>query len=559
MNAEIRKLTISTLSPVHIGCGEDFEPGNFVIHEGLLHALDVETLAAELSEADQKNLLKASEERDPIGAIQRFFKSRSAKFAETSTHTVRVAPAIAKEYEEKMGRCVQQDSNAFNQFHLARTCWLPINNAAYLPGTSLKGSIRTAWLNALIRKNNPLQEREKRDIANTKFDTQKRAIDNRNVKDIERACRNLARPLQERLLEYRNFEDDPFRLLAISDAIPEADTAPPLTNILYAVSKKRSTNTDSGQKGPPMRLETLLEAMNEAFFGEIRFLARLNPSAKDVVWKKLCDACNEFYMPQLLAELDHPLLNAKLDPTWRQLIRGLLCEDLEELKNAHQGFLLRVGRHSGAESVTLDGIRSIKILGGGGQPITYRGSTTQKRFAASSAGADQGLLPFGWIWVNACDDEHRHLHDALCRKLAERSRPLLEEEQDRRQKAEGKRLMRQHEIAEAIAKTQAEAAAEAEKAAQLAAMTPAMREIAEFCEAFRLKAEALRGGKERLNADFHSKARAFAQKALEAADWSAEDKKAAADAIAEWLPKVVEKIDKDQLKKLKLSALRGLV
>jgi len=43
-------LKISTLSPVHIGCDEVFEPTNFVINEGLLHVLDPADIAAELDE-----------------------------------------------------------------------------------------------------------------------------------------------------------------------------------------------------------------------------------------------------------------------------------------------------------------------------------------------------------------------------------------------------------------------------------------------------------------------------------------------------------------------------
>lgn len=74
----------------------------------------------------------------------------------------------------------------------------------------------------------------------------------------------------------------------------------------------------------------------------------------------------------------------------------------------------------------------------------------------------------------------------------------------------------------------------------------------------RQRLEQLRGGKERLNADFHGRARKLALDALEEPGWSGDEKCAAADAISEWLPKVVERIDRDQLNKLKLSALRGL-
>ena len=33
-------LALTPLSPIHIGCGEDFEPTNYVIEDGLLYGFD---------------------------------------------------------------------------------------------------------------------------------------------------------------------------------------------------------------------------------------------------------------------------------------------------------------------------------------------------------------------------------------------------------------------------------------------------------------------------------------------------------------------------------------
>jgi vacuolar-type H+-ATPase subunit H len=88
-------------------------------------------------------------------------------------------------------------------------------------------------------------------------------------------------------------------------------------------------------------------------------------------------------------------------------------------------------------------------------------------------------------------------------------------------------------------------------------MSANMRRIEEFVTFAKQRVHQLRGGTEKLNADFHTRARKLAQDALEGEDWTAEERRATADAITEWLPKVVEKIDRDQLRKLKLDALRG--
>lgn len=527
-------ISISTLSPVHIGCDEVYEPTNFVIHDGLLHALEVADLVKELTEAEQKQLGRLTEEREPIGAIQRFFKSKAQRFANTSRHQVAVAGAIASEYEEKIGRAVQQNntgSATYNLFPIARTAFRPLDNTPYLPGSSLKGSIRTAWLNHLLsQRGNPLRPEDSRD-------------------------KNKARTLQERLLGYTagKFEDDPFRHIALSDAHPEDEKIAPPTRVLYAISKKKRIS----ERGTPelkVYLETVPDALPAAFQGELRLTGNIN-------WAALCDACNHFYCPQLEAELNHDILGNLIDGDWKQLISGLLGDELTELAKARQGFLLRVGKHSGAESVTLDGVRLIKILGkreNGKQTFDFRPNTTEKRFASLTKAGSSELLPFGWIWVDACDDQHRHIFDRLQQKLAKRSEVLRNAHEDRLLNLEIGQQQRQAKIQAEQASALAAIKAEDDLAKKLASMTPVQREIDTFCTECQQRAEQLiNGRKDNPNTAYHAKANQLAKKAHDSTDWTAEEKASVADAIETWLPKIVAVDIKDARKKLKLAALRG--
>jgi len=101
------------------------------------------------------------------------------------------------------------------------------------------------------------------------------------------------------------------------------------------------------------------------------------------------------------------------------------------------------------------------------------------------------------------------------------------------------------------------AAAEA-RAAELGAMTPAQRQVREFADECRARHQQHPNVRENPNGVWHGKARALAKAAHESPDWSAEEKAAAADAIEEWLPKLVKVDAKDERKKMKLSALRGV-
>lgn len=108
-----------------------------------------------------------------------------------------------------------------------------------------------------------------------------------------------------------------------------------------------------------------------------------------------------------------------------------------------------------------------------------------------------------------------------------------------------------------LANAQAQAQAAAEQAAKMASLSDNARLIEEFVLACQSKLTQLRGNKEKPNAETHAKARALSKAALEGANWTNDEKRAAAEALAEWLPQVVALDMKDERKKLKLAVLRG--
>jgi CRISPR-associated protein Cmr6 len=118
-------------------------------------------------------------------------------------------------------------------------------------------------------------------------------------------------------------------------------------------------------------------------------------------------------------------------------------------------------------------------------------------------------------------------------------------------------MARNTEAEAKLAKAQAEAQAAAEQAAKMANLSDNARLIEEFVLACKKKVIHQRGNKEKPNAETHAQARALSKAALEGINWSAEEKNAAAEAMAEWLPQVVAVDMKDERKKLKLAALRG--
>ena len=105
--------------------------------------------------------------------------------------------------------------------------------------------------------------------------------------------------------------------------------------------------------------------------------------------------------------------------------------------------------------------------------------------------------------------------------------------------------------AETLRKQQAAVADAAKKA-----LSPNLQAVEDFKDTFANRAEQLKGKKEKPNTVYHDKAKKLANDAV-SPGWTPDEKRAAAEAISEWLPKVVAVDMKDERKKLKLAALRG--
>ncbi len=120
--------------------------------------------------------------------------------------------------------------------------------------------------------------------------------------------------------------------------------------------------------------------------------------------------------------------------------------------------------------------------------------------------------------------------------------------------AVGYGAMRRDQKAEAARQKAQE---EARREAETANMTPQQQTVQKFQHDMQKRFEALRGKPVRPNGEEYNWARQLAKAALEEQGWTPEERRAAADAIELWLPKVVSVVMKDERKKLKLNALRG--
>lgn len=402
---EMYRLLITTLSPVHISTGDSYQPTNYVISDGMLYEFDTGVVVDTLSSADRKQLLDISNQRpdhEMIKRVQQFFFERRRSLMERAVNYIPVLPGVAKLYAERIGQAASHEasgSQVVNKLEIDRTGYDVITHRPILYGSSLKGAIRTALLDKI--NNN----------AGLKKVKDGRTGEMRDENNME---------LQQRLFRYRpgKFELDPMRLVHLADAIWSGNGLHP-AQVYLAVNRKKAAVRDTSGKLIKSQAESrglyqLLECIPawryRTFTGQLNMqsVAGLDDKYTDKMPFKdlrfsindIAKACNAFYTPILEKEIELMREGGYLDASWGKSIEKLMQKSTEKRQRA-EVFLLRVGRHSGAESVTLNGVRKIKIMKGKGQRPDYDYDKEARTWWLAAVNKDQekGFLPFGWLFV----------------------------------------------------------------------------------------------------------------------------------------------------------------
>ena len=191
---------MTTLGPVHIGCGAEMDPTNYVLDAAIdaLFEFAPDALPAVLDERDRKvflDLVSGSVTKYTIPRVQKFIHDRRDALIAHAARAVRVSSGVGELHKERIGTIAQTETGDINKLAIEKSLNDRTTGAPVLPGSSLKGSVRTALLNR-INAGKPLHGEEKRPKSKQK---------------------PLA--LQKRLFQYDSFETDPMRLVHIADAM----------------------------------------------------------------------------------------------------------------------------------------------------------------------------------------------------------------------------------------------------------------------------------------------------------------------------------------------------
>ncbi|MBS98292.1 MAG: hypothetical protein CMI01_06410 [Oceanospirillaceae bacterium] len=451
---------LSTLSPLHLGTGDEYYPTHYVIHEGYLHALGDTQLARALGPAGLTQLaeLAANGDDRSLRQIQAFIHGKAEQLIPEATHSIWVNPGIERQYAERVGRAAQRENNRtiHNNLAIARTFRNPHNHQPVLTGSSIKGALRTAVLDQL---------------------------------NGGQTTRDKDHHLQQRLLDTGGKIDrDPFYLLRVSDGTYHHPEGLLPGEIWFAVSRRRKPVQGRTASNLNTRLECIGPWRSRCFSFELRLqdpgLRHPHlPGGYPADWKNLAKTANRYYLPKLRDELIQLGLQAGyLDKQWISTCKQLLESELGQALDRNDAFLLHLGKHTGAQDKTLEGARSIKILGGKGQKPTFRQETTEVRLAARDTGDMQHLLPFGWVLVERTDRPLNATAELITAQAqdARKRLPIEQQWSERRLQAQQERERREQEAQEQAQRKAQEEQAERERQAELAKAPPEIQALEQF-------------------------------------------------------------------------------
>jgi len=357
------RLRIEILSPVHVGTGEVYEPTDFFVHEKerYLGVIDFDKLCEYLSASEIKTFMELCREGS-LSALLRLYDFIDQKCLDLLhqgidgfvIRQVALCAGFIDHYQkvkQLSGRRIQQE---FNRFTIHRTAFSSNESMPILPGSAIKGAIRTAVLN-------------------------KRCTNARGSswRDYCQGARCDGKQLESEILGYPkfDFEKDPFRLVKISDFFPVGQVK---TKIVYAVNYRKQGALGRG----PYQMFEIIEP-GATFEGEMTLLEseRRSGIRFPISFEEILEALRTFYEKEKDREFDEL---GEIEVRFPTVPR--------------EGFPLRLGRHSGAECVTIEGFRHIKIMQGRGQRPRFLDHATTVWLASEypRPRTNSALEPFGW-------------------------------------------------------------------------------------------------------------------------------------------------------------------
>jgi CRISPR-associated protein Csm5 len=340
------RLRLELLSPIHIGAGTEMNPLDYIIEDGRLYSISFEKFVVGMDNAQRReleNLIDMSSLME-----MRKYVLRNINKERDCIYSIEVSSKVETIYKSKLGDI----QNQLLVYPFVRTEGEVV---PLMPGSSVKGAVRTAVISDHAKKINLPKPRDAKD---------------------EYAFESM-------VLGYKDAKDDPFRGVTIRDKSLKNDDM--IVRDVRNVSKKKNGSLEANDlqifcevshsaiSGKPVIIDTELLIDKELFC--------TNFPSKTLTIEQLIKSCTAFYREKMESEHKKFYKSSQVEKVSVQLLDTALDKN---------SFILRIGRFSGVESVTLDGYRNPR-------PPGYKGVWGTSRNIA------EGTYPMGWVKVTVSE------------------------------------------------------------------------------------------------------------------------------------------------------------
>ena len=345
------RVNLHILSPVHIGAGQELDPFSYVIRGQTLFLIDLITW---MNQYPDKGTLNRMMDSDNYANIRSFIADQIDLNVAMLCAIPVDCPKLLKTYSAAI-----KERNPRNQVLISPTTRNEVTKCAYIPGSSIKGSIRTA-------------------------------IANRFVKDAGVTARDSRPPDDYNKKIFGGIKDDPMRNLKISDvSLGDSGTA-------IVEAEEYPLNPDKSLT-PKGYVETTLSLCHtgQNYIYPLRLaLSPFNLHGARVDPGFLLDALYRFYVSKYQDEY----VKFYSKNRSRSIQQGLapMSKAVSDLKTNET--LIRLGHYSHVECVTLDDVRRPRTRKGrDGRPLPWGKTRTLAN----------GIYPFGWAKLEFLDMESK--------------------------------------------------------------------------------------------------------------------------------------------------------
>ncbi|PJG82416.1 type III-A CRISPR-associated RAMP protein Csm5 [Caviibacterium pharyngocola] len=377
------KIFLTPISPIHIGCGEDFEPTNYVIDGNMLYHFEPSKLP--ISKEQRKELLNLSSQEyvdeTQLFELQGFFSKNDEiinGIKDIAHYKILVSTAITKEWKEKLGNPTQIKENGKaegNRFYIARHSYSPYLSNVYIPGSSVKGAVFSAIIQSK-HQNKPLTDKDlnlDKGLGNNKK-RDKGIFSAANKKLIYTYIGDFNRLSNEKIIS---------QYIKFSDLMPNTKFSH-FSKVIYSVNLKRTKGKKGYSQGISTRMECIQPELYRGFQGELT-LTDISPEkslSKDF-YQSIIKMLNDFYRPIFDKECQLFIQNG--------FINSLFFENINLLLNTNKIALIRLGKN-GSESKLLaeKSLKKINIKG------EYKEQSNTFWLASEKNDAETQLQPLGW-------------------------------------------------------------------------------------------------------------------------------------------------------------------